>query len=212
MSLARRGLIVWMLGLAALPWLVNWQAPRPDGPPLSTLPQRAGPWQGTPGALASRQEMLAFGMENLYDDALLRRYRGPGGDFEVQIFYCRSRRPRNRLTNTTNLVNCLHGHYRRVGDEVLSLPPLRLRQLRLHRHDQHATVLFWLQSPGKTSPAGFEHLLWQYWQDLLLRRSDGCFVKIAYNGPPRTGQDKALRRLAHSLHQQVDAWLQKRSH
>jgi hypothetical protein len=155
--------------------------------------------------------MLAIRMRENYDDALLRRCMGPGGPFEAQIFYASSRRPRNRLTNALDEVNCLHGHYPRVGDETIALAPgLRVRRLRLARGADEATVVFWLQSRGQTSAGGFEHLLWQYRRDLLLRRSDGCFVKIAYDGPPSEARDAALSALAREIHAAVAAWLARR--
>lgn len=205
-------ILVWLVVAALAPQAVRWTAVRPVGPDLDVLPVRLDGYAGRPAALRKQQDMLDYGMRHLYDDALLRLYAGPEGPFEVQIFYCRTRRPRNRLTNTTNLVNCLHGHYHRVADATVALGPgVDARRLRLDRYGEQATAFFWLQSPGRTSADGFAHLLWQVRQDLLRARSDGCFVKIAYDGAPSVTRDAAALTLAREVHRAVDAWLAART-
>ena len=85
----------------------------------------------------------------------------------------------------------------------------RLFVARMRKEDQYSTVLYWLQSPNKTSAGGFEHLLWLYRQDLLLKRTDGCFVKLAYYGRATPDADAQLLQLGKLYHQALSAWLEQ---
>lgn len=203
----------WLLAAAALPRLLTWQGPIPHGPPLAALPQELGAFAGAPGTLRPDQDMLAWGTQALYDDALTRRYRHPQGlVFEVQIFYSQARRPRNALTNCLERVNCLHGHYQTRAEEALQLAPgLPAQRLRLARKDLHASVVYWIQAAARTSRNPYRHLLWSYAEDVLRRRTDGCFVKIAYAGPPDPQQDRLQAALCREVHTALQKWLEART-
>ena len=206
-------LAAWMALAAALPRLVTWSAPVPDGPPLAALEPPEG-WRVGEGKLNRFQGMLRFATSEIYDDSLLLQLEHPGlPPVEVQIFYCNSRRPRNRLTNTVNMINCLHGHFRDVEQHAAELrtpAPVPAELLHLRRDERSSALLYWLQSPGKTSADDFEHLLWLYRQDLMRRRTDGCFVKLAYYGKPDPRRDRALLELGAAGHDAVKKWLDKR--
>jgi|GEM_PF-3259900 len=206
-------LVAWLGLAAAVGPVVHWPARVPRGPSLHAIPREIGPWRSRRAALTPHQDMLAFGAANLYDEHLVRVYTRSGApDLEVQVFYCGSRRPRNGLTNTLHKVNCLHGHYTSVERQAVDLAPgVRATRLRLARGARASTVVYWLQSPGRTSAQGFAHLVWQYARDARRARSDGCFVKIAYYGPPAAGHDQALTAFAAQMHGVVDAWLSERT-
>jgi len=206
-------LAAWLVLGAAVGPAVSWPARVPRGPSLQAIPREIGAWRSRRAALTSRQNMLAFGVAHLYDEHLVRIYTRAGApDLEVQVFYCGSRRPRNRLTNTLHKANCLHGHYTSVERQAVDLAPgVQVTRLRLARGARASTVLYWLQSPERTSAQGFSHLVWQYAQDARRARSDGCFVKIAYYGPPVLEHDQALTAFAARMHAVVDAWLAERA-
>lgn len=205
---------LWFSAATALPALLHERYAVTNGPALQTivLPLPDG-WQIKPGSLTVMQDMLKEATARRYNDTLLLDITDPDGRaWEVQIFFCNSRRPHNRLSVTVDRVNCLHGHY-----QTLTLQPVEIasafRASRLHmsRRSEFATALFWLQSPKQTSALPFPHMAHLYWQEFLQQRTDGCFVKIATVDHVTLHETPALGVLAYTVHSALANWLQQRS-
>lgn len=207
MTPRRITLALWLLAMGALPWLIRPRVARPAVPPLADLPRRLGPWRSTPAPFRPRQTGFAALFAEPGYDRLSRIYRRADGvAFEVQLFYAPARAPDNRLTYFP--VTCLHGGYEEVtGADVTFGENRPARQIRVRgKNGEHAMLLYWLQSPGRSSRSPASHLYWLYLQDVLGRRTDGVLVKIADTAPPSSARDRALADLARHLAAAVDAW------
>jgi hypothetical protein len=200
--------LAWLVVACALPEFVAWREPVPQGAPLAALPYKSGNWQGIDSKLRPEQTLLQA-VGGKYDDQIFRIYKNPAGlEIEAQIFYCATRRPHNRLTTSLNFVNCLHGGYQQVALTTLALKPdLPVGYIVVRKGEAAAALMYWLQSPGKTSADGFSHALWQYEQNLQLSRADGCFVKLAVAGERTPEKEAALAELAKLLHGKIETWL-----
>lgn len=200
---------LWLFIAILLPVFIKPDSNIPVLSPLSDAPLNFGNWQYTQSVLTEKQDLLKERVNNSYNKVLLRNYTDQEGfTAEVQIFYCNSRLPRNRLTALMNMVNCLHGHFYFFSEKKVRIDDKNeASQLYLGRDGNETMVIYWLQSSGKISSSGNEHLAWQYKQGLRFRRTDGCFIKIAYYGTQTPEKNRKLLGLANKISQGINLWL-----
>lgn len=202
-------LTLWLTATVLIQVFVKPDSVIPNLKPLDNIPLNIKNWHGEKSNLSASQDMLKYRIENSYDEFILRNYIDDTGfKVEVQVFYCNSRIPRNRLTGTLNKINCLHGHFYFLNELKTEITEnAKASMLYLGRNGIESIVIYWLQSKGKTSSTGNEHLIWQYKQSLKYKRTDGCFVKIAYYGTQTPEKNHKLQIFAKLLHAEVDRWL-----
>lgn len=204
--------VVWLFFAACAGWLAGSDHPVAEGRPLGDAAGALEGWTWRESTFTKDQDLLENRVRPLSDDAIVRTYESRDGvQIEVQVFYCASRRPKNRLVYYLDTIQCLHGHYPQVRKDVVSLPKgLEAARLRLSGRSTDSTVLYWIASAGRTSSEWLPHAAWLYGQDLLGRRTDGCFLKLAYYGQSGPAKDAALADLAGKLHVDLAAWLRER--
>lgn len=198
--------ILWLAAASAMPLLAPRGVAAPEREPLERALSQVEGWSWQRSDATARQDLIKSGLMPLCDGSFLAEFTSEGMSFEVQVFYCSSRRPKNRLIYYLDTIQCLHGHYSEVQSERFELAGYHVRRLRLRGRHGSSTLLYWLQSPGVTSTSSLGHGMWLCARDVTGRPSEGLFVKVAYYGAPDAEKDRLLGELAESLHSDLADW------
>jgi EpsI family protein len=167
-------------------------------------------WTIHPGAFSEAQLEPP---ESNVDDRLLRTYRRSDGcEIDIQVFYMNARRNHFWGTEYLRVIQCWYGHYRRVESRPVRIGAEAMANcLLLTRGGTTSSLLYWMQSPGRTSLSGWAHDLWQCRQNLAFSRSDGCVVVVASRWARRAEREQQILAVARHLHRRLDRWLNSRS-
>lgn len=129
----------------------------------------------------------------------------------LHIVYAADRRPDNILTD---YLKRLLSHYQHKGTyyhELVDIKPgVQANLIRFQATTGYKNIIWFMQSPGKTSTRSLSHLLWQYGRELIPGRTDGCGISLTYDGPPQPTYDDLLIDLAGYYHDQINDWLNYR--
>ncbi len=178
-------------------------SPTLTGPPLAQLPLPAGTKTETAPALADFAATC--------DDHVARRITLDRKTFAtLHIFYCRTRQPDNRLTGfETYQRQHVAGARRRTNSIVTLEGGSSAIRLQIENDGGSRTLLYWYQSPGRTSASPASHLLRQFTEELQCRRSDGCVVLLELAGRRPDEAESKLIELASTLHPTIETWLDR---
>jgi hypothetical protein len=171
----------------------------------------SGGWKIKQHKFREDQDMFVSGVKaKRYNDfANFTAARG-SDTYEVQAFYSTTRKPQNRLYMATDRVNCLHGHY-----EAIEKVPEKLEEnfkatiYYMQKNNKKDLLIFWLQSPAKNSATPLEHMLWQYWRDIIMQRNDAYFIKISPLKKLKISEEKLIS-FAKNIHSHMNTWLKEK--
>lgn len=160
--------------------------------PLSTFPQKIGPWVGAEGKF-DKEIYDILGV----DDSFYANYRNNGGNYiNLYIGYYASQKEGDLIHSPKNCMPGAGWNITNTSLEEINLSDqdrFKVIKLTLQKDAEKQLVLYWFQSRGRIIASEYRQKIYLVIDSITRHRTDGSFVRLI--APVNGSEQQALNSL-----------------